>query len=76
MKQYIPTPIDLSDVVLAEDLNELLEAMAENAHDVWAVERQSFAFLVTDLFAIVVPPFVSNLMVYLLTPPPPPVLPV
>lgn len=41
MKQYIPTPIDLSDVVLAEELNELLEAMAENAHDVWAVERQA-----------------------------------
>lgn len=41
MKPYIPTPIDLSDVVLSEELNELLEAMAENAHDVWAVERQA-----------------------------------
>ena len=41
MKQYNPTPIDLSDVVLAEELNELREAIAENAHDVWAVERQA-----------------------------------
>ena len=40
MKEYIPRPIDLSDVKLSEDLNELREAIAENAHDVWAVERQ------------------------------------
>ena len=41
MKTYIPKPIDLSDVKLTEDLNELREAIAENAHDVWAVERQA-----------------------------------
>lgn len=41
METYIPKPIDLSDVVLTEDLNELREAIAENAHDVWAVERQA-----------------------------------
>ena len=41
MKTYTPKPIDLSDVVLTEDLNELREAIAENAHDVWAVERQA-----------------------------------
>ena len=41
MKPYNPKPIDLSDVVLTEDLNELREAIAENAHDVWAVERQA-----------------------------------
>lgn len=41
MKMYTPKPIDLSDVVLTEDLNELREAIAENAHDVWAVERQA-----------------------------------
>ena len=40
MKTYNPKPIDLSDVELTEDLNELREAIAENAHDVWAVERQ------------------------------------
>lgn len=41
MKKYDPQPIDLSDVELADDLNELREAIAENAHDVWAVERMA-----------------------------------
>lgn len=36
---YNPKPIDLSDVELPEELNELREAIAENAHDVWASER-------------------------------------
>ncbi len=40
-KPYDPRPIDLSDVELTEDLNELRESIAENAHDVWAVERQA-----------------------------------
>ena len=41
MKTYTPKPTDLSDVELTEDLNELREAIAENAHDVWALERQA-----------------------------------
>lgn len=41
MNNYVPKPIDLSDVELTEELNELREAIAENAHDVWAVERQA-----------------------------------
>lgn len=41
MKKYIPKPIDLSDVVLTEDLNELREAIAENAHEIWAENRQA-----------------------------------
>lgn len=40
MKTYSPKPIDLSDVELTDDLNDLREAIAENAHDIWAVERQ------------------------------------
>ncbi|MBE6198736.1 MAG: hypothetical protein E7138_00365 [Rikenellaceae bacterium] len=39
-KTYVPKPIDLSDVELSEDLNELREAIAENAHEVWAEGRQ------------------------------------
>lgn len=39
MKTYTPKPIDLSDVELTEDLNELREAIAENAHEIWALER-------------------------------------
>lgn len=38
---YIPHPHDLSQIQLPEDLKALCEEMAENAHDVWANERQS-----------------------------------
>ncbi len=41
MKTYTPKPIDLSDVALTEDLNELREAIAENAHEIWAENRQA-----------------------------------
>ena len=41
MNTYNPKPIDLSDVELTDDLNELREAIAENAHEIWAVERRS-----------------------------------
>ena len=36
---YIPHPIDTSDVQLPEELNPLLEAMAKNVHEVWAQTR-------------------------------------
>lgn len=38
---YRPKLIDLSHVQLPGDMDELLEAMAENVHDRWALERQS-----------------------------------
>lgn len=41
MKTYVPKPIDLSDVELTEDLNDLREAIAENAHEIWAENRQA-----------------------------------
>lgn len=41
MKIYTPKPIDLSDVELTEDLNELRETIAENAHEIWAENRQA-----------------------------------
>lgn len=37
---YEPHPIDLSDVDLTEELIELREAIAENAHEVWAYNRK------------------------------------
>ena len=39
MSQYIPKPIDVSDVVLPEELEALTEKLAENAHEVWAAGR-------------------------------------
>lgn len=36
---YNPTPIDTSDVTLPEELEALVERMAENTHDLWAQSR-------------------------------------
>jgi ryanodine receptor 2 len=38
---YNPTPIDTSGVELAEELQPLVERLAENAHDHWARQRIS-----------------------------------
>ena len=38
---YDPTPVDTSDVVLPKELMALIEKIAENVHDVWAVGRIS-----------------------------------
>lgn len=38
-KDYIPHPVDLSDVSLDNEILELMEAIAENAHEVWAQKR-------------------------------------
>lgn len=39
--KYIPNPIDTSDILLPEELNPLLNAMAKNVHEVWALERMN-----------------------------------
>lgn len=36
---YIPHPIDISDVVLPGEIAALVERIAENTHDVWAMGR-------------------------------------
>lgn len=36
---YLPQPMDTSDVRLPEELNELIEQMAKNVHEVWAQSR-------------------------------------
>jgi hypothetical protein len=41
VKTYYPKLIDLEHVQLPEGYDELREAIAENAHDMWALERQS-----------------------------------
>lgn len=38
---YRPHPIDLSDIDLSDDIEELREAIAENAHEIWAQARQA-----------------------------------
>lgn len=39
VEDYEPQPINLDDIVLTDDLLELREAIAENAHNVWAATR-------------------------------------
>lgn len=38
-KDYVPQPVDTEDVVLGKDLEELVEQMAKNVHEVWAQTR-------------------------------------
>ena len=40
VEEYEPHPISVEDMPLAEDLRELQEAIAENAHEVWAKTRK------------------------------------
>lgn len=39
IKNYVPQPMDTSVVQLLEDLNELIEQVAKNVHEVWAQSR-------------------------------------
>jgi hypothetical protein len=36
---YEPKPIPAEHIVLSDDILELIELLAENAHDIWARER-------------------------------------
>lgn len=38
-KKYVPQPIDTSDVKLPEELEQLVEKMSENVHEVWSETR-------------------------------------
>ena len=40
-KNYIPQPIDTSDVKLPEELEQLVEQMSKNVHEVWSETRIS-----------------------------------
>ena len=38
-KKYIPQPVDTSDVNLPVELEQLVEEMSKNVHEVWAETR-------------------------------------
>lgn len=38
-RNYTPQPVDTSDVILPEEMDALVEKMAENVHDIWAQSR-------------------------------------
>jgi ryanodine receptor 2 len=39
MNKYVPQPMDISDVQLPEELNDLIEQISKNVHEVWAKSR-------------------------------------
>lgn len=39
MTDYKPTPLNTEDIILPYELEELIEQMARNVHDVWAGSR-------------------------------------
>ncbi len=39
MKTYTPQPIDTSKVEVSHDLLQLAETLAQNVHEIWALER-------------------------------------
>jgi len=36
---YKPKPIDTSEIKLPDKVNDLIERLAENNHDIWALQR-------------------------------------
>lgn len=40
VRKYKPAPIDASHFEISDDLEELLEAIAENSHEIWALGRK------------------------------------
>jgi RyR domain len=36
---YFPQPIPLDGIEVGDDLSDLIESLARNAHDVWALQR-------------------------------------
>lgn len=40
-REYIPNPVETSDVKLPEELLSLIEEMAKNVHEVWAKNRMA-----------------------------------
>ena len=36
---YEPKPIDTSEIILPEGITEIVEVLARNTHDVWAVRK-------------------------------------
>lgn len=38
-KKYVPAPVDCRHIAIPDELTDLVELLAKNAHDVWAMKR-------------------------------------
>ena len=45
---YNPQPIDTSKVELSDDISMLVEKLAENTHDNWALQRMSDGWILGE----------------------------
>ncbi len=48
-QEYNPQPVDVSKIKLNDDLMELIEVIAENAHDVWAIDKMKAGYTYAPL---------------------------
>lgn len=48
MKQYKPKPIDTKDIVLPTELNNLIEEMSKNVHEVWMLPPIPVIYLLAN----------------------------
>lgn len=48
-QEYNPQPVDVSKIKLNDDLEELIELIAENAHDVWAIDKIKAGYTYAEL---------------------------
>lgn len=39
MEKYTPKPVDTSEIVLPDSLQDLSEEIAKNVHEIWAMNR-------------------------------------
>ncbi|HAU86545.1 MAG TPA: Ryanodine receptor Ryr [Lachnospiraceae bacterium] len=46
--EYNPKPIDISNIEIDNELNDLLECLAKNSHDMWAQRRISDGWTLGD----------------------------
>jgi len=38
-KKYVPAPVDCGHIAIPEDVADLIERLAKNIHDIWAMKR-------------------------------------
>jgi len=41
VKKYVPCPVDTHEIELPPRLDDLIETMAKNVHEVWAMKRKA-----------------------------------
>ena len=67
MTPYTPKPLDTGDIALPPSIQELLEKLAKNAHEAWAVTRMAQGSRSTTKLDKAEEPRPTKQMVYVVT---------